>query len=176
VTLAAIDGSTTSTLAAQVSKVPSSVTHLAIAIGGNDALSNRDLLDTRVKSSAETLTLFAERIERFETSYRAAIANVANLRKPVIVCTIYNGRLEPAEARLARVALMMFNDAVLRVAFDLALTVVDLRAVCNEPDDYANPIEPSTRGGGKIASALAAVLGFSDGRPRLSHVYANAKH
>jgi hypothetical protein len=37
--------------------------------------------------------------------------------------------------------------------------VVDLRLVCGEPADYANPIEPSGRGGLKIARAVARAAG-----------------
>ena len=40
------------------------------------------------------------------------------------------------------------------VAFEHALTIIDLRLVCNDPRDYANPIEPSSRGGAKIARAI----------------------
>jgi len=37
---------------------------------------------------------------------------------------------------------------------------VDLRLVCTEPSDYANPIEPSGSGGAKIARAIVASLGL----------------
>ncbi len=53
----------------------------------------------------------------------------------------------------------MFNDVILRVAFEHHLPVIDLRLVCNEPVDYANPIEPSGRGGRKIAGAIARAIG-----------------
>ena len=35
---------------------------------------------------------------------------------------------------------------------------VTLRAVDGDPADYANPIEPSVRGGEKIAAAISAVV------------------
>jgi hypothetical protein len=41
------------------------------------------------------------------------------------------------------------------VAFEHALTVIDLRLVCTDPADYANPIEPASHGGAKIARAIA---------------------
>lgn len=53
---------------------------------------------------------------------------------------------------------MLFNDAILRAAFELRLDVIDLRLVCSEQSDYANPIEPSGAGGKKIAAAIAAAL------------------
>ena len=53
-TLCAVDGATTVGLAAQLAPVPAAATHLVIAIGGNDALQNSDLLSLRAASSAGT--------------------------------------------------------------------------------------------------------------------------
>jgi lysophospholipase L1-like esterase len=153
-TLCAVDGATTDGLARQLGRVPPDATHLVVAIGGNDALQNADLLDRRVSSTAEALLLFANRVDAFEAAYRAALAPVLALQRPTIVCTIYNGNLEPSRARVARVALTVFNDVIVRFAFEHELPVVDLRLVCCDVSDYANPIEPSGRGGAKIARAI----------------------
>ena len=56
-------------------------------------------------------------------------------------------------------ALSLFNDVILRAAIDNGVDVIELRAICTEPSDYANPIEPSGSGGLKIAKAIARVLG-----------------
>jgi hypothetical protein len=66
---------------------------------------------------------------------------------------------------VARIALVIFNDAILRVAFELGIDVVDLRLVCPEPGDYANAIEPSGSGGDKIARAILNAC--SVGKPGL---------
>jgi hypothetical protein len=79
------------------------------------------------------------------------------------VCTVYNGALEPDRAGIARVALALFNDVILRTAIDLHLDALELRSLCTEPDDYANPIEPSGKGGLKIARAIAHVAGAVSG-------------
>jgi hypothetical protein len=39
-----------------------------------------------------------------------------------------------------------------------SLPVIDLRSICNRPEDYANPIEPSSIGGEKIARAIVALV------------------
>jgi hypothetical protein len=76
-----------------------------------------------------------------------------NLR--LVVCTIYHGNFEDEVfRRRAVVALTLFNDAILRTALDNRLVVVDLRMICHERADYANPIEPSSIGGAKIARAI----------------------
>ena len=64
-----------------------------------------------------------------------------------------------------------FNDVILRVAFEHHLPVIDLRLICNEPADYANPIEPSGRGGRKIALAIARATGVGTETVRSSCVY-----
>jgi hypothetical protein len=157
-TLLAVDGSTCSDLPEQLAEVPDDVTDLVVSIGGNDALLNSDLLDLPVASTREALLLFASRAARFEGDYRAAISSALNLRRPLACCTIYNGNLGERDAVSGRAALMLFNDAILRVAFEQNLKVIDLRLVCTEPEDYANPIEPSGQGGLKIARAILKTL------------------
>jgi hypothetical protein len=155
VTLCAIDGSTITDLRVQIPRVPAGATHIVISVGGNDALLNSDLLATRVSSTTATLLLFRERIGPFESGYRAAIKAVLALGRKTAICTIYNGNLDPPEAEVARIALMTFNDVILRCGFEYGLSIIDLRFVCSEKSDYANPIEPSGPGGLKIAKAIA---------------------
>lgn len=164
-TLCAVDGSTTTDLSDQLREVPADATHLVVSIGGNDALGHVDLLDLPVASTAEALTLFGERVDRFEASYRAALEEVVALGRPTTVCTVYNGDLPASQARLARVALALFNDAIYRIAAEMLFPVLELRLVCTEPGDYANPIEPSGQGGRKIARAIVQALGSGAVRP-----------
>ena len=163
-TLCAVDGATTNGLPSQIRCVPPDATHLFVSIGGNDALGNIDMLATPVRSTADALHLFGQRVAAFEQSYRRGLVPVVALRKPVTLCTIYNGDLPDREqAALARVALMMFNDTILRIALEHRLPAIDLRLICCEREDYANPIEPSGRGGRKIALAIArAAAVFAD--------------
>jgi len=60
----------------------------------------------------------------------------------------------------------VFNDCIIRAAFVHGLPLLDLRFVCTEAEDYANPIEPSAQGGEKIAAAIVRLLehGFTAGR------------
>jgi hypothetical protein len=60
--------------------------------------------------------------------------------------------------RLAATALTALNDAITREAFARNIDCIDLRIICDEDRDFANPIEPSVHGGAKIA---AAILGFA---------------
>jgi len=162
-TLLAVDGASTAAVGSQLDRVPSDATHLVLSVGGNDALLNSDLLEAPARSSAEVLLLFASRIDAFEKGYRCLIDRLIGLKRDVTICTIYNGALDPELARPARVALMTFNDVILRVAFGYRASVIDLRGICVERSDYANPIEPSGTGGWKIASAIARAVGATPG-------------
>ena len=96
-------------------------------------------------------------------AYRRALTSLVSGGYNLTICTIYDGALEHDYARLARVALMTFNDVILRVAFELGVNVIDLRQVCVESADYANPIEPSGTGGRKIARAISCAVGAVPG-------------
>ena len=158
-TLRAVDGSVTADVARQLHRLPADATHLVLSVGGNDALGHADILDRRARSSAEVLGELAEMAESFGKRYRTALASVLRLALPVIVCTIYEGNFpDPRTQRLASTALAVFNDVILRVAFAAGLAVIDLRLICVDAADYANPIEPSVRGGAKIASAIARAV------------------
>ena len=168
-TLLAIDGSVIADLRAQLKRVPRDASHLVVAVGGNDALMNQDLLATPVRSSSKTLALFGARVKVFELAYRRAIEAAVALGRHTTICTIYNGNLEEPQATLSHVGLAIFNDAILRVAFEHGLTVIDLRSICSTPADYANSIEPSGSGGRKIAEAIARAIGAIE-EPRSSRV------
>jgi hypothetical protein len=75
---------------------------------------------------------------------------------PAALCTVYDANYAPPQGTVVKAALSLFNDVITRAAFARGLTLIDLRLICDQPEDYANPIEPSARGGAKIASAIAA--------------------
>ena len=114
-----------------------------------------DVLTKPQSSPASTLSMLADASRQFEKNYRCAVEACRDHSLPLTICTIYNGNFpDPEYQRLASTALTVFNDAILRVAIEHALTVIDLRLVCSSPEDYANPIEPSCIGGAKIARCI----------------------
>jgi lysophospholipase L1-like esterase len=161
--LLAVDGHCTEDVARQLARLPAATTHLVLSVGGNDALAHTELLDQPATSTAEVLALFAGVQRDFEVRYRKLITTLARRDLPLLTCTIYNGNFPDQQyQRLASTALCLFNDVILRVAFEWALPVIDLRSVCDDPADYANPIEPSASGGAKIARAIAGAIGVAD--------------
>lgn len=172
VTLAAVDGSVASDVHRQLSDIPEDATHLMVSAGGNDALGHLSILDRPVSSSAETLAELAAIAERFEERYGGMLEAVLRRNLPVTLCTVYYPSFpDEVTQRLAVTALSVFNDVILRHAFAAGLPVIDLRLVCDDPGDYANPIEPSVQGGRKIAATILRVLEEHDFGRRASTVF-----
>jgi hypothetical protein len=157
--LLAVDGSMVEEVPSQLRRLPHDVSHLVLSAGGNDALNSTAAFERPTASMMEALGTLAGISEDFEAKYRRAVAACLHASHPLILCTIYNGRFPDRNfQRIASTALMVFNDVILRVAIEFNLSVVDLRFVCSSPADYANPIEPSSIGGAKIARAIVNLI------------------
>lgn len=158
-TLLAVDGSVTTEVAAQLRKVPKSATHLVISSGGNDALGILPFLYEDAGSAGEAFYRLGTEVLRFEEEYRELLKAAGETGLPVIVCTVYNGNFDdPQEALAKATALTPFNDVIIRAAWAVKLPLIDLREVCNRPEHYANPIEPSTAGSARIAEAILRLI------------------
>lgn len=156
--LIAVDGATAEFVSSQVQRVPRDASHLVLSVGGNDALMNSGVLDKPFDSTTQALAALADVSQNFEEKYRRAVGACRQLQLPLTICTIYNGCFpNAAYQRLASTALMVFNDVILRVGIEFGLTIIDLRFVCSSHDDYANPIEPSSIGGAKIARCIVTL-------------------
>jgi lysophospholipase L1-like esterase len=158
-TLLAVDGSVVENVYGQLRRVPAEATHLVVSAGGNDALNSAHILEERAGSTAEVLLRLADVAEAFEAGYRRMLRAAAETGLPTAVSTVYYPRFpDPLAQRLAVTALTVFNDAIIRAAFAAGVPLVDLRLVCDEDADYANPIEPSEAGGAKIADAIIRLV------------------
>jgi lysophospholipase L1-like esterase len=155
-TLTAVDGSKIGDVHQQLQAVPDGTTHLALSVGGNDALGRGEFLDAPANSTAEALSGLADIGDEFERGYLAMLTDVLAHELPTAICTVYYPRFPDATLqKVAVAALTVFNDSIIRAAFAHGLPLLDLRLICNEEADYANPIEPSAQGGEKIARAIA---------------------
>ena len=156
--LAAVDGATTEDVPRQMRDVPEDAAVLVLSAGGNDLLMHSDVLDQPATGSAQVLARLAQLADGFEVDYRAMLRHVLAPGIPTALCTVYNGNLPPPQGRLAATAMAVFDDRILRVAMEKGLPVIELRAVCSRPEDYANPIEPSSVGGEKIVRAIVRIV------------------
>src|SRR5262249_4085176 len=143
-----------------------------LSVGGNDVLMKSEILHLPVRSTSEALAMLADVAGRFEESYRIAVNACLDTKLPLALCTIYNGCFDDRSLqRTITTALKIFNDTILRVGFEFALPMIDLRYVCSSSADFANPIEPSSAGGAKIARAIVNVVSHSASEGSAARVF-----
>ena len=170
--LKAIDGNKVDDVYAQVENLPEDTSHLVLSIGGNNALGCIGILNEKVASSAEVFIKLANLREDFESQYQRLLQRILSLNIPTTICTIYNPNYpESTYQRIGVAALTIFNDVIIRQAFQNGIPLIDLRLTCNESADYANPIEPSNAGGEKIVNAIVNVVLEHNFNKRYSQVF-----
>ena len=157
-TLLAVDGAVISDIPRQLARLPRSATDIVLSVGGNDALGHVGLFDRQPRNGAEALGWFADAAAGFLERYRTLAKRIAAEKlegQRVAVCTIYEGNLGPDTQRAAIAGIAIFNDAIARAVRPYGWPVIELRDFFTDRADYANPIEPSVRGGAKLARAIA---------------------
>ncbi|HEX9947192.1 MAG TPA: GDSL-type esterase/lipase family protein [Allosphingosinicella sp.] len=154
--LLAVDGAVTREVLRQIKRLPKDSTHIVVSAGGNDALGASFLLGQRVGTVAEAVSLLEKAQSHFASEYSEMADAVAATGLPAAFCTVYDTPPSSPDQRIIRTALAVFNDIITRAVFERRAGLIDLRLICDSDEDYANPIEPSVRGGDKIASAIAA--------------------
>jgi hypothetical protein len=157
-TLLAVDGAVTRGVPSQLSRLPGDATHLVLSVGGNDALGASHILGASARTVGEAVLMLAEIQDRFEQEYGRMLDEVVARGVPTAICTIYDTPPSAPNHKVIKAALSLFNDRITRAAFSRGLPLIDLRLLCAEEGDYANPIEPSVQGGAKMAAAIAALV------------------
>jgi len=170
VSSAARDGAVIASIRDQSATIPSNATHIVVSAGGNDTLQASSILDERASSVTSALEKLGCVAEEFKREYVRLADQLASFGLPVAVCTIYDPRFPDARLRkVGATALSVINDVITREAFARGFALVDLRLVCDDDEDFANPIEPSAIGGAKIARAI---IRFIERRSVCSTVFA----
>jgi hypothetical protein len=170
--LNAVDGSVVQNVSSQLKKLPQEASHLVVSVGGNNAIGHANILSESAQSAAEVLNRLADVSEAFQQQYHAMLQGVLNYQLPTAICTVYYPHFpDPMLQKVAVAALTIFNDVIIREAFMAGVPILDLRLICNEDDDYANEIEPSTVGGEKISDAILKVVAEHDFAVRRTQVF-----
>jgi hypothetical protein len=173
VSSAARDGAVMADLPLQLRQIPRSATHIAVSIGGNDAIGASGVIEEKATSVADALQKLAAIRDRFDRSYGSMIELLLERSVPVALCSIYEPRFpDLARRRAAATALAILNDVITRHVFSRRASLIDLRLVCDQDADFANPIEPSPSGGEKIARAIAM---FARSDPATATVFGAAE-
>ena len=132
-----------------------------LSIGGNDLLQNMRLLATEDRvTPVELFESLGAVADGFTDRYQSILSM---LRGPCLVMTIYNPSFQrdPSMAHFQRsceLVVGMFNDIIQRLVRKHQKDLLELRDIFVDEQDYANPIEPSHVGGGKLAEEILVWL------------------
>lgn len=154
VTLLAADGHLSRDVPAQIAHMPRGATHIALSVGGNDALECLPRLEAPCQNVLQALASLSEIQRQFEVSYRSAFRSVYQTGIPLMVCTVYD--CVPGLTLSLKTALSLFNDVITRTALEIQVPILDLRCLMQDEGDFSSvsPIEPSEAGGKNITDAL----------------------
>ena len=157
----ALDGDTTTdVLNNQLKKIDPETTHAVLSIGGNDLLSQIDILFTETAYTlASALDKIVLILDSVENNYQKIIKKLIELDVKILLCTVYEGDLkrDPILSLIEKQGLAMvslLNDSITLLAKKYNIDVLELRNIFVTPEDYANPIEPSHIGGEKYAKKI----------------------
>ena len=157
----AVDGHTTKdVLNLQLDQLPNICTHKVLSIGGNDLLEQVSFLKNReVLTVKEIMEQAVCKLAPIKKRYRTIVEKLSQQNSKLLLCTVYEGNLSDdlflrdiAFASQAMVS--MLNDVIYSTAATYKVDVLELRNIFTNPEDYANPIEPSHVGGKKLAKSI----------------------
>ena len=152
--------------------LPSDATHAIIFIEGNYAIEQSGLLHNRPDACGQTLEQLALAADEFERTLARLIHVAQAARLVIMVCTMFQPNYkDPVRQRAACAALAVFNDRVTKRAAEARVAVIDLRLICNEPEDYDKPTQLSKSGLQKAANIIRFAMFELDAGARRSEVF-----
>lgn len=131
-------------------------------------MSGVNVLRESVQNAEEAVVRVYRFAQSFEAEFTVMVRDLVEVvgedkAGNIIICSIYNPAFEPFNVTTvsqdaANMCVALLADAILRVATRFGLPVIDWRRVMTEATDFANPIEPSSNGGHKMAEAISVVM------------------
>ena len=135
--------------------LPADATHAIIFIEGNHAIEESGLLHSRSDTYGQKLEQLSLAADEFEHTLARLIHVAQAARLVIMVCTMFQpNHKDPVRQRTACAALAVFNDRVTKRAAEARVSLIDLRLICNEPEDYDKPTQLSQSGLQKAANVI----------------------
>lgn len=143
----------------QVPLVPEKATHVVLSASGNDLLS---LLNQMVMANFTATSMYSaigDGLYQVSERYRGLLVALKGLGCHFACCTVYRPNFNHFFFKsLAVLSLGLHNSRIQQIAQDLDCSVIDLASMFDSREDFANPLELSTRGGSKLVSNIVAFV------------------
>ena len=129
-----------------------------------------EVLADAVSSIGQALLRLDDAVGQFRKDYSLMLDSLVASNIQSYVCTIYRPNFPDGDLqRMTTAALGLFNDVIIEEASLRRLSILDIRAIFTDSGDYANPIEPSVRGGQKLANAIVELVKSTDPKQGYLH-------
>jgi len=188
ITNLAVDGHKIRHVKNQLDNLPPSATNLFVSVGGNDGLGHLSIFNSHVSTVGEALRQMYRIGNNFKKRYSEMVDLVLSYNIPTAFCSIYYPRFDARSLNrvqhymtaiqngreiqeMAMAAETIFNDIITYEIFKRKIPLIDLRVLCDDDEDFANPIEPSCIGGMKIAETISFIADTFDTSRHHREVY-----
>ena len=152
--------------------LPRDATHAIIFIEGNHAIEHSGLLHGGPVACGPTLEQLSLAADEFERTFALLIHVARAARLVIMACTMFQPNYkDPLRQRTACAALAVFNDRVIKRAAEARVSLIDLRLICNEPEDYDQPTRLSQSGLQKAANVIRFAMFELDAGARRCEVF-----
>lgn len=151
-TILAQDGSLLDdVLVRQLPLIPDHVTHIVLSASGNDLLSLLNQMVVANFTIGSMYSAIGEGLKQVSARYHGLLQTLKGLGCHLACCTVYRPNFNHIFFKsLAIFSLGMHNSRITQTAVDLDCSVIDLANMFDCQEDFANPLELSTRGGAKV--------------------------
>ena len=188
ITNLAVDGHKIRHVKNQLDNLPPSATNLFVSVGGNDGLGHLSIFNSHVSTVGEALRQMYRIGNNFKKKYSEMVDLVLSYNIPTAFCSIYYPRFDARSLNrvqhymtaiqngreiqeMAMAAETIFNDIITYEVFKRKIPLIDLRVLCDDDEDFANPIEPSCIGGMKIARTISLIADTFETKRQYQEVY-----
>mmetsp|Transcript_107847 Transcript_107847/g.300692 ORF Transcript_107847/g.300692 Transcript_107847/m.300692 type:complete len:332 (-) Transcript_107847:162-1157(-) len=146
-------------LVRQLPLIPDRATHIVLSASGNDLLA---LLNQMVMAQFTARSMYeaiGNGLIQVAERYRDLIQTLKGLGCHLACCTVYRPNFNHIFFKsLAVLSLGMHNSRIQQISTDLDCCVIDLANMFDHQEDFANPLELSTRGGSKVVENVTAFV------------------
>lgn len=143
----------------QLPLIPATVTHVVLSASGNDLLS---LLNQMVVANFTLSSMYGaigSGLKQVAESYHALLKSLKQKGVHLACCTAYRPNFNHMLFKtLAVFSLGLHNSRIQESSVELDCSVIDLASLFDVDEDFANPLELSTRGGSKVVENIVAFV------------------
>lgn len=143
----------------QLPLVPEAATHIILSASGNDLLSLLNQMVVANFTLSSMYTTIGTGLGQVSEDYRVLVQDVKALGCHLACCTLYRPSFNHMFFKsLATFSLGIHNNRIRQISTDLDSSIIEFSDIFDDPADFANPLELSSRGGSKLVGNVSAFV------------------